>query len=79
MFPGRIAMPEGSHASRGDSRVTGSTTSFPTEVTMRFYQGRHGFYCGVDLHARMMHACVVDAEGVTPGAPGGLSASARDA
>ena len=30
---------------------------------MRFYQQQHGFYCGVDLHARTMHVCVVDAEG----------------
>ena len=32
---------------------------------MRFYQRQHGFYCGVDLHARTMHVCVVDADGVT--------------
>jgi len=27
---------------------------------MRFYQGRHRFYCGIDLHARSMHVCVLD-------------------
>ena len=27
---------------------------------MRFYQQQHGFYCGIDLHARTMHVCVVD-------------------
>ena len=27
---------------------------------MRFYQQQHPFYCGVDLHARTMHVCVVD-------------------
>lgn len=32
---------------------------------MRFYQRQHGFYCGVDLHARTMHVCVVDADGLT--------------
>ena len=32
---------------------------------MRFYQQQHSFYCGVDLHARSMHVCVVDAEGKT--------------
>jgi len=32
---------------------------------MRFYQQQHGFYCGVDLHTRTMHVCVVDANGVT--------------
>ena len=30
---------------------------------MRFYQATHSFYCGVDLHARTMHVCVVDADG----------------
>ena len=32
---------------------------------MRFYQQQHAFYCGVDLHARTMHVCVVDADGQT--------------
>ena len=32
---------------------------------MRFYQQQHRFYCGVDLHARSMHVCIVDAEGQT--------------
>ena len=30
---------------------------------MRFYQGQHRFYCGIDLHARSMHVCVLDALG----------------
>ena len=30
---------------------------------MRFYQQQHPFYCGVDLHARTMHVCVLDADG----------------
>ncbi len=30
---------------------------------MRFYQGQHRFYCDIDLHARSMHACVVDDAG----------------
>ena len=32
---------------------------------MRFYQATHSFYCGVDLHARTMHVCMVDADGRT--------------
>jgi transposase len=32
---------------------------------MRFYQQQHEFYCGVDLHARSMHVCIVDAQGQT--------------
>ena len=32
---------------------------------MRFYQATHSFYCGVDLHARTMHVCVVDVDGIT--------------
>jgi transposase len=30
---------------------------------MRFYEQQHPFYCGVDLHARTMHVCVLDHEG----------------
>jgi transposase len=32
---------------------------------MRFYQQQHPFYCGVDLHARSMHVCVVNQDGQT--------------
>lgn len=27
---------------------------------MRFYTQQHRFYCGVDLHAKTMHVCIVD-------------------
>jgi transposase len=30
---------------------------------MRFYEGQHGFYAGIDLHARTLHLCVLDAKG----------------
>jgi transposase len=30
---------------------------------MRFYQAQHGFYCGIDLHARKMYVCIVDQAG----------------
>ena len=30
---------------------------------MRFYTGQHRYYCGVDLHARTLYLCVVDALG----------------
>jgi hypothetical protein len=30
---------------------------------MRFYEGQHRFYCGIDLHARSMYVCVVDHAG----------------
>ena len=32
---------------------------------MRFYQGQHPFYCGIDLHARTMHVCILDQAGKT--------------
>ena len=32
---------------------------------MRLYQHPHPYYCGVDLHARTMHVCVVDDGGLT--------------
>ena len=31
---------------------------------MRFYERQHRFYAGIDLHARFMHVCVLDAAGV---------------
>ena len=30
---------------------------------MRFYKGQHAFYCGVDLHAKTMHVCLVNQAG----------------
>src|SRR6516164_6794916 len=30
---------------------------------MRFYTKQHRFYCGVDLHARTMYLCILDADG----------------
>ena len=30
---------------------------------MNLYQKQHRFYCGVDLHAKQMYACVVDSNG----------------
>ena len=30
---------------------------------MRFYTTQHRYYCGIDLHARRMYICVLDAEG----------------
>jgi hypothetical protein len=30
---------------------------------MRFYDGPHGFYAGIDLHARRLHLCVLDSTG----------------
>lgn len=30
---------------------------------MRFYQTQHAFYCGVDLHTKSLHVCIVDQTG----------------
>jgi transposase len=30
---------------------------------MRFYTLQHRFYCGIDLHARTMHVCILDHQG----------------
>jgi transposase len=30
---------------------------------MKFYDQQHRFYCGIDLHARSMHVCVLDQAG----------------
>src|SRR5215471_4965686 len=41
-----------------------SATSTPhSETMMRFYNQQHRFYCGVDLHARTLSLCVLDAAG----------------
>src|SRR5213076_2915772 len=32
-------------------------------MTMRFYTSAHRFYCGIDLHARSMYLCILDAQG----------------
>ena len=30
---------------------------------MRFYTKQHGFYCGIDLHARSMYVCILNQGG----------------
>ena len=30
---------------------------------MRFYTKQHQFYCGIDLHARLLAVCIVDQTG----------------
>ena len=30
---------------------------------MRFYTQQHHYYCGIDLHARSMYVCILDAAG----------------
>ena len=30
---------------------------------MRFYSNQHQFYCGIDLHANSMYACVLGHDG----------------
>src|SRR5215469_18884694 len=34
-----------------------------SETMMRFYNQQHRFYCGVDLHARTLSVCILDAKG----------------
>jgi hypothetical protein len=41
----------------------GSGPHATREIAMRFYACQHRFYCGVDLHARSMHVCVLDHDG----------------
>ena len=30
---------------------------------MRFYNQQHQFYCGIDLHARLLAVCILDQQG----------------
>jgi hypothetical protein len=32
-------------------------------MMIRSYDGQHGFYAGIDLHARSLHLCVLDTHG----------------
>ena len=32
---------------------------------MRFYTHSHPFYCGIDLHTRILYLCILDSEGQT--------------
>ena len=60
------AMPEGSQARTCVRRVPSGLNRFLCQETMmRFYQQQHGFYCGVDLHARTMYVCIIDNDGRT--------------
>jgi len=30
---------------------------------MNFYHSTHRYYCGIDLHARSLYACILDQQG----------------
>ena len=30
---------------------------------MRFYNNQHNYYCGIDLHARLLYVCILDSLG----------------
>ncbi len=32
---------------------------------MRFYTKQHNYYCGIDLHTRVMYLCILNASGET--------------
>lgn len=32
---------------------------------MNFYNNTHPYYCGIDLHARILYVCILDQEGNT--------------
>src|SRR3990167_7288674 len=38
---------------------------FKEETSMRFYTKAHRYYCGIDLHAKTMYACILNQEGET--------------
>src|SRR5262249_26035179 len=59
-----------------------SATSTPySETMMRFYNQQHRFYCGIDLHARTLAVCILDAAGVVAfrGTIAASPAAVRDA
>ncbi len=30
---------------------------------MRFYTNTHQYYCGIELHARVMYVCIISSDG----------------
>jgi hypothetical protein len=32
---------------------------------MNFYNNMHPYYCGIDLHARLLYVCILDDKGDT--------------
>ncbi len=30
---------------------------------MKFYNNSHPYYCGIDLHARLLYVCIIDQNG----------------
>jgi hypothetical protein len=57
-----------SMASLGDDTVHevnasnqfGSRLNHPRRTVMKLYNQQHQFYCGIELHAKMLLACVVN-------------------
>src|SRR6266851_4339553 len=45
------------------STCAGSGPTQPKETMMRFYNQQHRFYCGIDLHARLLAVCILDQAG----------------
>ena len=41
----------------------GSGPTQPKESMMRFFIRSHRFYCGIDLHTRSLHLCILDQTG----------------
>ncbi len=57
-------MPAWDFQGEGASHDAGSGPHPTRRAAMRFYDScHHRFYCGVDLHARTMHVCVLDHDG----------------
>jgi hypothetical protein len=44
------------------TKLEGDETKFG-EDSMRFYNNQHNYYCGIDLHARLLYVCILDSLG----------------
>src|SRR5436305_14639019 len=47
----------------GYTGVTSNQSPHSSETMMRFYTQAHQFYCGIDIHARTLTLCILDAQG----------------
>jgi hypothetical protein len=63
---GRRGRPQTRHPFRLVPKTEGqkhAAVGTEAEALMRFYSQQHRFYCGVDLHARTLSLCILDAQG----------------
>jgi hypothetical protein len=60
---GRALSQRGSFRAYLPTTMRDQAPTQPKETIRRFYNQQHRFYCGIDLHARSMHVCILNQKG----------------